>query len=64
MECLCLEILGEICCASAFITAFLVEPLVKELAVRFLKYHHKRWQNIRVCPCQWKAIRELGEQTL
>ena len=51
MERLCLEISDKLCCSSAFITAFLVEPLVKELAVRFLKDHHKRWQNIGVHPC-------------
>jgi len=41
-----------------------VGPLVKDLLFRFLKDQHKRWKNIRVCPCQWKAIWELGEQIL
>ena len=63
------RILRKLYCSSGFITVFLIDvllvgPLAKELAVRFLKDHHKRWQNIRVCPCQWKAIRELGEQIL
>lgn len=69
MEHLCLEIFRKLCCSSSFIAAFqidalLVVPLAKELAVRFLKDHHKRWQNIRVHPCQWNVIWELGEQIL
>jgi len=39
-----------------------VGPLVKDLLFRFLKDHHKCWQNIGVHPCEWNVIWELGEQ--